>query len=401
MSQEGRTLRELDAQVAAWLVSRTGRDVVAAATAALDVAEDDLSLATRLRSSGFDAARTSAAMAAAIARRRARDRWPDADRLLFTREGLEQASDPHVSAWRARRYLDADAIVDLCAGLGGDTLALAGGGQRVTAVDRDPGRLTLLRHNAGVRGVDVRPVPGDALVQRRPAGAWVHVDPSRRDGGRRLRALREHHPAVPALVAVHGGAPALGVVLSPAVDLTDPDLPDGELEFIALDGRVTEAMVWSGALRHAGVRASATLLPSGDHRSRSGPAPDLPIGGVGAHLLEVTPAAVRARLHTTIGAELGARRIAARRALLTVDERPPPSAWYRVRTVEAVLSTRAKVLRGWLRTATDQPLEIATHGLSVDPHALWRALGRPPRGPQGRRLDLVRTDAGAITVVSS
>lgn len=340
-------------------------------------------------------------MGAAIARRRARERWPDADRLLFTREGLEQASDPDVSAWRARRYLEADAIVDLCAGLGGDTLALAVGGRRVTAVDLDPGRLTLLRHNAAVRGVDVRPVAGDALVARRPAGAWVHVDPSRRDGTRRLRALRDHRPAVPALVAVHRGAPALGVVLSPAVDLTDPDLPDGELEFIALDGRVIEAVVWSGALRRTGVRASATLLPSGDHRSRSGPSPALPVGAVGTHLLEVTPAAVRARLHTGIGAELGARRIAGRRALLTVDEWPAPSAWYRVRTVEAVLSTRVKVLRRWLHSASEQPLEIATHGLSVDPDALWRALGRPLRGPQGRRLDLVRTDDGAITVISN
>jgi hypothetical protein len=385
---------------AAWLVSDDGLDTVREVTTWLDNGEESLGIASRLRARGKAHEHSAAAIGAGIARRRARHRWADADRLLFTREALEQASDPEVSRWRAQRFAAAPSVMDLCAGVGGDTLALGDRVPSLTSVDMDPGRLHLLRHNAAVRGLDVASVVGDALRVDRPAAMWVHADPSRRDGSRRLRALRDHHPSVPALISHHRQAPGQGIVLSPAVDLDDPDLPDGELEFVALDGALTEAVVWIGATAVPGVQASATLLPSGHHRQRSGVAPYLPVGPVGHHLIEVSPAAVRARIHTVIGQEVGASRLAARRALLTADTLPEPSEWYRVRSVETVLNVRAKDIRRWLRHHDDHPLELASHGWSGDLDALWRAIGRPPRGPQGRRLDVVRLDDGAVAILS-
>ena len=189
-------------------------------------------------------------------------------------------------------------------------------------------------------------------------------------------------------------------MLSPAVDLDDQDLPTGELEFIALDGTLTESVAWIGATAAPGVQASATLLPSGHRRERSAAVPHLPVGPVGDHLIEVCAAAVRARLHTVIGDELGASRLAERRALLTVDVLPEPSEWYRARSVETVLKVRAKEIRRWLRHHDDHPLELASHGWSGDLDALWRAIGRPTRGPQGRRLDVVRLDEGAVVILS-
>lgn len=394
------TLQELDEATAVWLVSDEGIATVHEVTTWLDDGQGTLGIATRLRAAGWSHERSAAAIGAGVARRRARDRWPDADRLLFTREALEQASDPEISRWRAQRFQDAPSVTDLCAGVGGDTLALGEQVPSVTSVDLDGGRLQLLRHNAAVRGLDVATVTADALLARPPADAWIHADPSRRDGDRRLRALRDHRPSVPALLDHHRQAPGHGIVLSPAVDLDDPDLPNGELEFVALDGALTEAVAWIGATAAPGVQASATLLPSGQRRERSGAVPDLPVGPVGHHLIEVTAAAVRARLHTVIGDEIGATRLAERRAILTVDTLPEPSEWYRARSVETVLNVRAKEIRRWLRHHDDHPLELASHGWSGDLDALWREIGRPARGPQGRRLDVVRLDEGAIAIVS-
>lgn len=394
------TLQELDEATAIWLVSAEGLATVHDVTTWLDDGEKTLAIASRLRAGGRGHERSVAAIGAGVARRRARERWPDADALLFTREALEQASDPEVSRWRAQRFQEAPSVMDLCAGVGGDTLALGERGSSVTGVDLDVGRLHLLRHNAAVRGIDVATLTADALAVSRPADAWVHADPSRREGDRRLRALRDHRPSVPALLDHHRQAPGHGIVLSPAVDLDDPDLPDGELEFVALNGALAEAVVWIGATAAPGVRASATLLPSGQRRERAGVGPELPVGPVGSHLIEVTAAAIRARLHTVIGAEVGATRLADRRALLSAETLPEPSEWYRTRSVETVLNVRAKEIRRWLRQHDDRPLELASHGWSGDLDALWRALGRPARGPQGRRLDVIRLDEGAIAVLS-
>lgn len=407
---------ELDPAVAAWLVSDEGLAAIRRSDAERAAGSDDLGLVTARRRDGLDAARAAAVVAAAKARERARARWPDADRLVFTRSALEQASDPDVSAWRARRLAGCEVIEDRGAGCGGDTLALAATGAHVTAIDRDAARLTLLRHNAAVRGVAVTTVVADAL-HHPPAAGPVHADPGRRVGGRRVRRLAEHEPSVPALLAhladvVDG--PGLAVVVGPGVDLDDPDLPSAaELEFVQLGRQLTEAVVWTGALRHGQAERTATILPepSGGAadggapadpvtRSRGPRGPRLPVGAVGDLLVEVAPAAVRARLHDELGAEVGARRIAGRRALLTVDGDLPPSPWWQARVVEAVLPAGARAVRRWLRQADDRPVEIVLHGVGVDPAAFRRELGAPPSGPDGRRIELVRGDEGAFAVVT-
>lgn len=393
-------MAEVTVELAGWLCTPTGRDAIAAATADLDDGHDALAVGSRLRDAGMDPGRATAVMGAATARRRARDRWPDADELLFTPAALEQASDPGVAAWRARRLAGA-VVWDLCAGIGADALAMAAAGAEVTAVDHDGGRLRLLEHNAAQRGLRVDTVVGDALAVSVPEGALVHADPSRRRSGTRVKRLADHQPPVRTLLAVHRHVPGSGVVLSPGVDLDDPDLPsDAELEFVALDGALKESVAWTGRLRAEGAVASATLLPQGQHRVRRGPAVAIEVGEPGAFLVEVVPAAVRARLHPEIGREIGARRLAHRRALLTSDTAPPPSPWYRVRPVLAVLPARARAVRRWLRGADPAAVEIVVHGLEADPVRWWQALGRPPRGPQGYRLELIRTDHGAHAVVT-
>ncbi len=452
-------MAELDVETARWLVSTAGLAAVAAATTQLDDGADELKVATDLSRRTSHPERRSAALGAAVARRRARQRWPLAEELLFTRAALEQASDPALSAHRAARLVAtlgrspaaAATIVDLCAGVGGDALALAqaaaGTGAPVCAVDDDPARLVLLAHNAEVAGVTVTPHHADALTFPLAPGAVVHADPSRRRDGRRVRRLADHLPSVPALLAAHLRTGAWALALSPGVALDDPDLPadleDLEVEYVQLGDALVEATVWLGAndggrpaTAAAGATADATGAATGaaaaappaqpagpgSHRrtratllqdgevvaSRLGsPATRtrLPVDEVGSVLIEPVPAAVRARVHDDLGRELGAWRVSAHRALLTCDVSPPPSPWYRARPVEAVLPARPKELRRWLgqrqAAGTERPeVELVLHGVDADPAELWRRLGRPRRGPHGLRLEFVRRERDIVTVVT-
>ena len=407
-------MSELDLEVARWLVADDGRHAASEATRLLDRGYDELSVITALRARIADPRRTAAAVAAGVARRRARDRWLEADQLLFTRESLEQASDPQVASWRAGRFRDLH-VHDLCSGVGGDAVALARYARSVTAVDRDPARLVLLEHNAGVLGLDIPTLIGDATAVTVPRDHVVHADPARRRDGRRIADPAHTVPPVDALLAAHSSAAGRAIVLAPGTASDDPALgADKEVEYLQLGSELVEAVAWSGILREVATTASATILSRvrpdpavsatgrvAAHRSRSGErGPQLMIGAVGSHLVEVAVAAIRARLHDEIGAEIGARRLARHRALLTSDAAPPTSVWYRARPVLEVLSARPGPIKRWLAAGDRGPMELVLHGLRADPSVWWRELGRPPRGPGGIRIELVRRDDDAIAIVT-
>lgn len=393
---------------ARWLVSDEGRASVTAAAGHLAGGARLVDVVSAL-AGRMSHDRRSACVEAAHARLAAGDRFAAAGQLVFTRRGLEQASHPTVSDWRARRFADAGTVIDLCSGEGGDSIALARHAGRAVAVDRDEARLVLARHNATVCGVDLAAVLADARAPGVGHTGAVHADPSRRDARGRARDLGEYHPPVRDLVATLRSADRGALVLSPAVSWDDPDLPsDVELEFVQVGSRLVEAVAWFGSARATGVVASATLLaatgpgevPRVVARSeRRAPPPELPVRSAGRWLLEPEPAAVRARLHTELATPRGAWRIAEHRALLSVSGPRPRSPWWRAWRIEAVLPARPRAIRRWLRDADPRPLSVAVHGLDADLGAFWRGLGRCQRGPQGRRVHLVRLDSGSRAYV--
>ena len=386
---------------AEWLVGDVGRGAIARAVDDLDRGAGVAAVLDALRGAGLDGRRSGLALEAAEARRRARATWPGSEGLVLTRRSLEQASQPVVAAWRARRYAERT-VADLCAGAGADAEALAAVGSLVLAVEHDPGRAVLLRHNLGVLAPRAEVREADALTTELPDGVAVHVDPDRRDGERRLRDPDRYRPSIRALDARFRATIALGVTVGPGVDLDHPSLRGAELEFIQVGSRLTEAVRWTGELRHGAARTSATLLPGGLHlASEATSGPPLAVRPVGSLLLDPAPALVRARLHDRIGATLGpdVGRLAARSALLTADT-APRSPWMTARQVLAVLPARPRAVRAWLATADAGPVELALGGLPVDVEAWWRDLGRPPRGPDGVRVDLVRLDRGARAILS-
>src|ERR1039457_612227 len=128
-----------------------------------DVTPDTaLALGTRLRES-YPAGLVAAALAQHELRLAARAKFTRAMDMFFTRPGLEQASAQVVARHRQTRFAAAGVVADLCCGIGGDLVALAGEHQ-VRAVDRDPLHLRMAMLNAAVYGVDgsVRTARGDA-----------------------------------------------------------------------------------------------------------------------------------------------------------------------------------------------------------------------------------------------
>lgn len=402
--------RNTSRDIARWLTTPDGLVAINEATRSLDreaAADAHLRTLTLLRRSGLSQPRAAMVVEAAMARHAARTSAHHAADWLMTLSALEQGSDPVVSQWRARRYIGAQRIWDLCAGVGFDAFNLAAHAT-VHAVEIDPIRAVFADWNLRDLSHPVTVAEADVLAITAPATALVHADPSRRSGGRRLRTLATYRPAVDQLVDVHRNSPGLGIVISPGIDWDDDVLADltqrqkigVEVEFVQHDRRLIEGMLWMGALRASGVLASATVLRDGQvhHRIRMLPPRSTEVRAIGSTLIRPAPAVVRARLHDELADEIGAWRVSRRRALLSSDHRPAPSPWYDIEDVEWTGRADPRHVRAWLRTVHDEPCEILVHGLNIDIDAWWRQLPDVARGPGVRHLHLVRTEHGAVAI---
>ena len=91
-----------------------------------------------------------------------------AQNMLFTDAALQQASQPAISQYRARK-LTSESVLDLCCGIGADTLAFAAARHNALGLDIDPVRIAIARHNAEAMGLRAQFVVAD-IRQSIPAG---------------------------------------------------------------------------------------------------------------------------------------------------------------------------------------------------------------------------------------
>ena len=178
-------------------------------------------------------------------RRRGQAKFPQAERLYFTPEALEQATAWPVALHRAEhfdRYAPSGPVLDLGCGIGGDMLALAQF-RPVIAYERSAVRLRFAQANADALGLSERVELrlADWTVElaegRLPQAAAAFVDPSRRAEGRRVFSLHAMQPPLAALLRLLEHVPALGAKVMPGVD--DAELPAGcGVEFVSQHGRV-------------------------------------------------------------------------------------------------------------------------------------------------------------------
>ncbi len=253
----------------------------------------------------------------------------------YTRTALEQASGLAAAAHRAERLAPYSEVLELCTGIGGDTLALARAGLSVVSVERDPLLAAVARRNLAEARLDRRVRVQTARAEDAALNGFgaVYADPSRRSGSRRSTSLKALSPSVEFLSDLAARAPATAIKLAPTSPL--PALreafPGAEIEFVSVDGELKEAVIWAGDA--TGVSLRATLLPSG--LELTGEAGEyLPVLEICQFLADPDPALVRSGLFTEFVAATGVPHgvLAEQIAFLTSDTAPstPFARYFRV-----------------------------------------------------------------------
>ena len=129
---------------------------------------------------------------------------------------------PEALAERLAARPSPGAVVDACCGLGGNSIAFARGGWRVTAIDVDPRMIAMARHNAEVYGVaqaiEFIEADAEALVPTL-SGDVLFVDPPWGPEYRAPTALEDY----PLLASLLGAAAGFREVWAKVPPSFDPD----------------------------------------------------------------------------------------------------------------------------------------------------------------------------------
>lgn len=346
---------------------------------AIDSAADVTRVVSHLRRDGHSPTLVSAVVGQARLRTRARAKFgPFAERMLFTRAGLEQSTRLAIAARHAGRFRDAHlrSVADLGCGIGGDALGFAGLGLSVLAVEADETTAALAAYNLAVFGESVRVVHATAEEADITGIDGVWLDPARRTAGHQETArvkASEYSPSLDWAFALAATRPT-GIKLGPAFDRSA--IPDGvEAQWISVDGSTIELVLWSGALRRDGVGAAA-LVVRGDaahELTAPGAVADAPSRSLGAYLHEPEGAVIRARLIGDVAERLDAGMVDPKIAYLTSDAdlRSPFAQSFRIRET---LPNDIKALARALKARDIGTLEIKKRGVDIDPAKLRTAL---------------------------
>ncbi|MBB5871547.1 SAM-dependent methyltransferase [Allocatelliglobosispora scoriae] len=362
---------------------------------------DPLAAASRLRGQGIDPELASAALTQVALRRRAVGKFgPDAERLLFTRAGLEQATRPVVAARRAQRLWGAGVrtLIDLGCGLGADAMACARAGIRVTAIEADAETAAVTGANVATLGldslIDVR--HGDATAADLDGYDAAFCDPARRSGGRRVFDPAAYSPPWDFVVGLAGRVPITVLKLAPGID--PALLPHGaELELVSVDGEVVEAAAWCGPL--ATVPRRATVIRGTiAHQLTGGGLAEAPVAKPGAFITDPDGAVVRSHLVAEFaqahGGWIGDPTI----AYVWSDE-PVSSPFGRCFAVDELLPFSLKRLRTALRDRGVGRVEILKRGSALDVEQLRRELRLA--GPTGASVLLTMVAGRPFAIIAN
>ncbi|TWE11888.1 class I SAM-dependent methyltransferase [Rudaeicoccus suwonensis] len=350
-----------------------------------------LALGARLRDAGFDADLVAAALTQSRLRARAVGKFGEAAaEMLFTADGLEQATRSEVAAPHAARFRDSgiQSVFDLGCGIGSDARALASAGLRVMAADSD--ELTAM-----IAAVNLKQWEHARVIHQRaetvqlppsqPRDVGVWLDPARRIPGvaditgrtRRTFRLDELSPSWDFVRSVAETVPAVGAKLSPS--FAHSAVPPGsQAQWTSFGGEVVECVVWWGELAWQPGRCAVVVTGRFAYEVHEQDAAGASTDGarldrLHGYLYEADRAVIRAGLTGALVRRVDGVELGAGLGYVT-SPRDVLVPWAKKYSVIDAMPLNNKALRAWLRDHRVGRLTIKKRGVSIDSDQLRRQM---------------------------
>lgn len=368
------------------------------------VEEDDRPLPQLLRSLRRDlpAARAGLVVEQTLLRRRAAEKFPWAGTMLFTRKGLEQATDAWVGCYKATYFPAEEAVADLCCGIGGDLISLAFH-REVAGVDQDRLAALFARFNAEnvlsacgiMRRVEVFVDDVTRWGQRLSQFSAWHLDPDRRPEGVRTAQPAWSSPAPEVVAELYRSHAGAAIKLAPAASVAYSWAKEGQREWIAFRGRCRQQVLWLGKLATApGLCAATVVESSNDPRhvvaERVVGQPNLPLPvarKIGSFVFDPSPAVLAAHLEGATCQKFGLEALSTQGGYLTGESVPQTRLLSPYRVEEILPFDQAK-LRHWVKSHSVGEVVIKKRSPVVDEEKLRQLL----RGKGTKRVVFIITE---------
>ncbi|MCW2769480.1 MAG: SAM-dependent methyltransferase [Aeromicrobium sp.] len=357
----------MDLETFEQLLTAQGQTLLAEVAARAGV-ESDLGLGTRLRKTY-----APGLVAAAVTQNHLRGKavakfGPDAARMYFTHDALEQSTRMSVATHRAARLAShgGTAVVDLGCGIGGDLIALARAGLRVRGVEMDPVRAMIAAANLTALGLEGKVLCGDATEATIGPDEVAFIDPARRDARGRTFSTADLQPPWEWVRQLLAGRAVAKVMPGLAHDA----VPVGvEAEWVSDGGDLVEACLWGAPFATAARRA--TVLPSG--RTLLAHGEPAAVADVGTYLYEPDDAVIRAGAVSELAATIGGWLPDPHIAYVSSDRLDPTELARGFRVVDE-LPFREKPLKAALQVRRVGTLTIKKRGVDIVPEELVRRM---------------------------
>lgn len=313
-------------------------------------------------------------------RERGKRKFAAADRMFFTKLGLQQATDEGIAAYKAARFPAAGNLADMCCGIGGDLMALARRAP-TTAVDTSAEHLCFAEANVRAHGGSLAQVV-HGLAEETPLeefSAW-HIDPDRRPTNQRTVRLEGFRPALDTLQSMLARNPNAAFKLAPASEIPPGWQAAGQCEWISHHRECKQLMVWLGSLSEEPGSCRATKLSGEgqiDHFTGMPATRQVKAAQVQAYLLDPDPSLVVSGLLDTLAESLGLARVSPQSQYLTSEQ---PIEHPLLQTFEVLVQEKidSKQLKRAVADAGWAALELKQRGLELNLPKLRKQL--KPRG---------------------
>jgi len=319
-----------------------------------------------------------------------------ANSLLFDATALEQASDPLIRQYRAQSYTK-QKILDVCCGIGSDTLAFAQMSNDVTGIDVDPVRIAIAKYNANQLNLDIHFHVTNANTFSTDGYDVIFFDPARRDAnGKRIYDVEQYQPP---LSLIQKWQQPIIVKISPGVSHEQLNDYNGTVEFISVDGALKEAVLYTQHSVWQSRQFVATRITKEvvEHFIRHTPDPQVEIAEPLGWLIEPDPAIIRSGFVQDIAIEYEGKLLDETIAYFTTGNKPN-SVWLRAWRIRDWMPFNLKKLRSYLRERGISKITVKKRGSPITPEQLIQQL-KLKKGDKSATLVLTRYANNPIVII--
>lgn len=344
---------------------------------------DALKLVSQLRKSGYDPDLIAAALTQVRLRRMAVPKFGEfTEQMLFSQDGLEQASRLQVAALHAWRFRQAGIkhVADLGCGIGAESLAMAGLDIQVSAYELDELTAAIATFNlASFPKVTVEQADVTSLDLTKYEG--IFLDPARRDNRNRIFRPQDFSPSFDFVLAVANQKPTI-VKLGPGHPHNQ--IPTNcEAVWVSVEGDLVELGLYFGKVRRTNIARAAVLITSSktyEYTSAQGQSEHAELADLGQYIYEPDNSLIRSHLLGDFAIEHGLYAISPEIAYLTSDEKIS-SPWLKSYKIIDQMAFDRKKLSAFLNKHDIGALDIKKRGVDVIPEQLRKELNLKGKYP--------------------